>query len=240
MKIAQKIETQVKTFALGEVFKYAQLNIKPKEFTTVAKALERLRKKGIIKKVSKGVFYRPENSVFGELKPDNQEILKPYLFKKGKRVGYITGMALYNNMNLTTQVPSTIQIASFNKRIYVSIGSVKAKPVKSYVEITDENYELLQTLDALKDFSKISDLNKQSAINILISKIKELEPNQIKNIIKYALKYPPRTRAFLGAILEKIGKMKQLEILKNNLNPLTTYSYNINDELSTAINWNIK
>jgi len=240
MNIAQKIETQIKTFALGEVFKYAQLNIKPKEFTSVAKALERLRKKGVIKKVSKGVFYRPENSVFGELKPDNQEILKPYLFKKGKRVGYITGMALYNNMNLTTQVPSTIQIASFNKRIYVSIGSVKAKPVKSYVEITDNNYELLQTLDALKDFSKISDLNKKSAINILSAKIQELKPNQIKSIVEYVLKYPPRTRAFLGAILENLNILKNIKKLKQSLNPLTTYSYNIMKELPTANNWNIE
>ncbi len=241
MNITQKIENQINKFPLGTVFKYAQLNIDAKEYTTTAKVLERLRKKGVIKKVSKGTFYKPEQSIFGELLPDNQEILKPYLFKNGKRIAYITGMSLYNYMNLTTQVPRIIQIASFNKRIYVSNGAVKAKPVKSYVGISDKNYMLLQLLDALKDFKSILDIDKQSAINILISKVKNLKPNEIKNIIEYALKYPPRVRAFLGAILEQIKIFKSIEILKQSLNPLTSYSYNIsNKELPTAKNWNIK
>ena len=239
MKITQKIENQIKKFPLGTVFKYAQLKINAKEYTTAAKALERLQKKGVIKKVSKGTFYKPIQSVFGELTPDDQEILKPYLFKNGTRIAYITGASLYNYMNLTTQVPSIIKIASFNKRIYVSIGSVKAKPVKSYVEVSDKNYKLLQLLDALKDFKSILDINRQSAITILSNNIKNLQPKDIKSIVKYALKYPPRVQAFLGAILEQLKLFDEFKTLKDNLNPLTTYSYSINKELPTATNWNI-
>ena len=48
-----------------------------------AKAIERLIAKGVAKRVSNGVFYKPKKSVFGELKPSEDELLKQYLFEKG-------------------------------------------------------------------------------------------------------------------------------------------------------------
>jgi len=138
MGVTQNIQKQISKLADGTTFKYEQLDIEPQEFSATAKAIERLIAKGVIKRVSTGVFYKPKKTVFGELKPNEEEILKPYLFEKGKRIAYITGTSLYNRLGLTTQVPKSIKIASRDKRITVSNGNVKASPVKSYVDVTDK------------------------------------------------------------------------------------------------------
>ena len=241
MAVTQKILKQISNLADGTTFKYEQLAIEPQEFSATAKAIERLIAKGIIKRVSTGVFYKPKKTVFGELKPNEEEILKPYLFEKGKRIAYITGTSLYNRLGLTTQIPKSIKIASRDKRINVSNGNVKASPVKSYVDVTDKNFYLLELLDALKDFKKIPDLDKNSAIKILSNKLKELNIIETKLLIKCGLAYPPRVRSFLGALLENIKTESDLSVLKTSLNPLSEYKYGMSEKnLPTVENWNIK
>ena len=201
MKVAQKIENKIKTLKEGTTFKYQQLSIESNEYSAAAKAIERLIEKGIIKRVSTGVFYKPKQTIFGELKPNEEELLKPYLFQNNKRIAYITGVSLYNRMGLTTQVPRNIKIASRDKRITVSVGNIKGNPVKSYVDVTDKNFSLLETLDALKDFKKIPDLDKNSGIKIISNQLKKLNTKEIKQLIDYALSYPPRVRGFFRCFI---------------------------------------
>ena len=241
MNIAKKIEEIIDNIERGKTFTYKDLNIKKEEYSAASKSIERLIKKKIIKRISTGVFYKPKQTVFGELKPDEEKIITPYLFKNRKRIAYITGLLLYNKMGLTTQIPKEISIASNKKRIYISKGNIKAKAVKSYVEVTNKNYKLLELLDALKDFKKIPDLNKKSAISILTNKISSLNNKQIKELIKIALEYPPRVRAFLGALLENIDKNRDTKSLDDSLNPLSEYNLGLTkDILPTVEKWNIK
>jgi hypothetical protein len=240
MKVAGKIERKINRMQEGTTFKYQQLGIDQSEYRAAAKAIERLIKKGMIRRVSTGVFYKPKQSAFGELRPREEELLKPYLFQDGKRIAYITGVSLYNRMGLTTQVPNTIKVASRVKRVITKIGKTQVKPVKSYVDVTNENYYLLEILDALKDFKIIPDLDKKSAIAIIRNKICKLSENDQSKMIRYALKYRPRATALLGAILELSKKKNGLESLRTNLNPLTTYTLGIKKEtLPTAAEWNI-
>lgn len=240
MKVAEKVERKINRMKEGTTFKYRQLGLDHSEYSAATKAIERLIKKRIIKRVSTGVFYKPKQSAFGELRPREEELLKPYLFEDGTRIAYITGGSLYNRMGLTTQVPKTIKVASKEKRVTTKIGKTQVKPVKSYVNVTNENYYLLEILDALKDFKTIPDLDKKSAITLLKNKISNLSENDRSKLIRYALKYPPRATALLGAILELSKKKDGLESLKRGLNPLTIYKLGIKEEtLPTAPNWNI-
>jgi len=240
MGITQKIQKKISRFAEGSTFKYEQLSIDPQEFGAAAKAIERLIAKGVIKRASTGVFYKPRNTVFGELKPNEEEFIKSYLFEKGKRIAYITGTSLYNRMGLTTQIPKSIKISSRVKRITIANGNVKATPVKSYVDVTENNFYLLELLDVLKDFKRIPDLDKISAVKIISSKLKALNPTETKLLIKCGLAYPPRVRGFLGALLESIQTSADLTILRMSLNPLSEYNFSIQSVLSTAKNWNVK
>ncbi len=242
MALAAEIRKRIKQLPEGKTFGYEDLCIAKEDYTTAAKALERFRKEGLIKKVSKGVFYKPEQTVFGELKPDYSELLRPYLFENGKRVAYETGTSLYNRLGLTTQLAYRVKIASRSKRININSGALKADAVKSYAEVTDNNYEMLGLLDAFKDIKRIPDCPVSRAISRLSAIVKELNERQTELLIKYALNYPPRVRALLGAILEKNGiSMKGLEKLKESLHPLTIIKLGINEsDLPVKSKWHIE
>jgi len=241
MNIAKKIENNLKSIKDGKTFTYKELSIEKNEYQSAAKAIERLIKKGILKRISPGIFFKPKQTVFGELLPDEEEILKPYLYKNGNRIAYITGIYLYNKLGLTTQIPQIIKIASREKEIKVNKSNLKVKPAKSYADVTNKNFQYLEILDAIKDFKKIPDLSIETGISILLNILKGLKKYEIKKLIKYSLKYPPRSRALLGALLEQIGINDELNELKDSLNPLSEYSFGIKKEiLKTAENWNIK
>lgn len=240
MSVSEKIRKKVKKIPCGTTFTYKDLSIERTEFAAASKAVERLIGEGVFKRISSGVFYKPEVTVFGELKPSEEELLKSYLFDNGKRIAYITGVSLYNKMGLTTQVPKLIKIACKNKRITASIKGIDIKPVKSYVDVNGDNYYLLEVLDAIKDFKIIPDVDKKAALSILKRRIDSFSIKETGNLIKYALLYPPRTRAMLGAIFESLGKLEYLEKLQSSLNPFSRYNFEIKALLSTAENWGIR
>lgn len=241
MTLAAQIKAKIKKLPEGKIFRYNDLGIAKEEYQTAAKALERLQAKGVIKKLSKGVFYKPEQTVFGELLPDYSEQLRPYLFENGKRIAYETGFSLYNRMGLTTQMAFRLKIACRSKRISINRGSLKADAVKSYTEVTDANYELLGFLDAIKDIKRIPDCSVSKAVEILRGKIKDLNEKQISDLVKYALLYPTRVRALVGAIIEDLAIKVDTEKLRQSINPLTTIRLGLKkDVLSTIQNWNIK
>ena len=242
MALATEIRKRIKQLPEGKTFGYDDLRIAKEDYTTAAKALERLQKEGLIKKVSKGVFYKPEKTVFGELKPEYSEQLRPYLFENGKRIAYETGTSLYNRLGLTTQMAFRIKIASRGKRININRGSLKADGVQSYTEVTDSNYETLGLLDAIKDVKRIPDCSVAQAVRRLSAIVKALSEKQTELLIKYALLYPPRVRALLGAILENNGnKAKGIDKLKDSLNSLSTIKLGLKEtELPTKSNWYIQ
>lgn len=241
MTLASQIQSKIKKIPKGKTFGYADLGIAKEDFQTAAKSLERLQKKGVIKKLSKGVFYKPEQTVFGELQPDYSDQLRPYLFENGKRIAYETGYSLYNRMGLTTQMAFRIKIASRSKRISINRGSLKADAVKSYAEVTEANYELLGFLDAIKDVKRIPDCSVSQAVKILSGKINKLSEKQILDLVKYALLYPTRVRALVGAMLENLNMQANTEKLKQSLNPLTKVKLGLKEtELPTIKYWNIE
>lgn len=242
MSLATKIRDRIKQLPEGRTFRYDDLRIARAEYTTAAKALERLQKESLIKKVSKGVFYKPEQTVFGELEPDYDELLRPYLFENGKRVAYETGTALYNRLGLTTQMAFRTKIASRGKRIHVNRGALQADSVKSYVDVTNSNADVLGLLDAFKDIKRIPDSSVGQSVRRLGSILRGLEGKQIEFLIKYAMAYPPRVKALVGAVLQNNGYQgKGLEQLKESLNPLTTIKLGLKEtELPTKNDWYIE
>jgi hypothetical protein len=142
-------------------------------------------------------------------------------------------------MNLTTQMAFRIKIAS-NRRINIDKGSIKAKSVKSYAEVTEANYQLLGFLDAIKDIKRIPDCTVANAVKILSIKLKTFEDKKIDELVKYALFYPPRVRSLMGAILENIGITTNTKKLKESLNPITTFELGLKEtDLPTIKNWYI-
>lgn len=240
MKISQNIEKTVDRLPRGYVFTYTDFTTEVKTKEAVIKALNRMAAAGKIAKLAKGKYYKPEITPFGNLQPAQAQVVKDLLEENGKTVGYLTGYSIYNQLGLTTQVSNTIQIGknqirpSFKRERY-TISFIRQKNT-----ITKQNIPLLQILDALRYIKKIPDASIESSCRRLLSIVKNLSEQDTTAIVKLALKYPPATRALLGAMLDSIIETGQTELLYKSLNPITKYTLpNAANVLSTTEKWNI-
>jgi uncharacterized protein YlbG (UPF0298 family) len=242
MTLTDQIKRTINKIPEGKTFRYVDLPIDKEAFVSAAKVLERLQKDSYIKKLSKGVFYKPKKTLFGELKPDYSEQLKPFLLEGEKRIGYETGLALYNRLGLTLQVPFRTKIATKVRKNSIDRGFVKVDFVKSYCEITEDNYQLLGLLDALKDIKDIPDSTVPNSVSVLSSLLRKLPERELNKIVDYSLNYPARVKALLGAILEEmVVAPKLLRTLRDNVNPFSKITIGVSERtLPTSKNWNIQ
>lgn len=241
MTVTDKITSRINLIAPGAVFGYDTLGLSSDEVIAGAKALGRLAVKGTIKRVRKGYYYKPKVSLFGAQKPREDVLLELYLFDKNKQTAYVTGTRLYNRLGLTTQVSSSIRVASLDKQIKGKVGNTVIKPAKSYVRVTSDNIRYLELLDVIKDFNVIPDLSKEEGLIYLEKIINNLEREEIKKLISYGSCYPPKVRALLGALLEaNTDTANFIKELKESINPTSRYQYGISNALlPTAGSWNI-
>ena len=192
---------------------------------------------GKIAKLSKGKYYKPKNTVFGNLQPDQYQVVKDLLEDDGKVTGYLTGYSIYNQLGFTTQVSNTIQIGKNEirpslKRGYYTIAFIKQKNT-----ITKDNIPLLQILDSIRYIKKIPDSSIESAGKRLLAIIKDLTNENKITLVKLALKYPPAAKALLGALLDTAGNTKLTEPLLKSLNPISGYKFlGLDKVLNSATN----
>ena len=240
MKTSEYISLTIDRLPKGYVFTYADFSTDVNQKEAVIKALNRMVASGKIAKLSKGKYYKPETTPFGKLIPDQKQVVKDLLEENGKITGYLTGYSIYNKLGLTTQVSNTIQIgknevrSSFKRELY-TIAFVKQKNT-----ITKENIPLLQMLDAIRYIKKIPDAGVESSCKRFLVIIKNLSEKEINSLVRLALKYPPSTRALLGAMLEQLQQGEATEPLFKSLNPITKYKLaGAVKVLSNAEKWNI-
>ena len=237
MSVAKITRTYIDKLDNAKLFTYADIPSDNK--ATVAIELSRLFKKGIIKKVSKGKFYKPKKRLFGEVEPSSDDKISSYL-NSTDGVSYETGLNSFRQLGLTTQIANTITIATSKPYQKVEIDNIKLKFVPKRVDVAKEDIYLVQILDALKDIKKIPATTPENAFSYLRNIIqKETKANQLK-LTEYAMKYTPRTRVLLGAILKEIGLWQEAFQLKDTLNPITTFKIGISsDTLPSKKYWNI-
>ncbi|MEX2484031.1 MAG: DUF6088 family protein [Brumimicrobium sp.] len=239
MKTTDYIISVINRLPKGYVFTYADIDSEERSKEAIIKALNRLAASGKISKLAKGKYYKPEQSVFGELPPPQYQVVKDLLEDNGKAIGYLTGYSMFNNLGLTTQVSNTIQIGRNEVRPTFKRGRYTISFVKQKNNITKNNIPLLQLLDSIRYVKKIPDTNLTNAVKRILVIIKELPSQEQQKMVKLAMKYPPSTRALLGAILDEIGAGFS-EPLYKSLNQISKYDFpSVNKVLSSTEKWNI-
>ena len=243
MKTSEYIEDKIGRLPKNYVFTYVDFLTEVNKKEAIIKHLNRMVQSGKIDKLSKGKYYKPQESVFGTLLPEQYQIVKDLLEEDGrKRIGYITGYSIYNSLGFTTQVSNIIQIGTQHTRPKLKRGRYTISFIKQKNTINNENIPLLRLLDVIRFIKKIPDTTADKSCKRLLVLLKDLKDQDQVQIIKLAFKYGPGTRALLGALLSQIGiKEKQLlNELFESLNPITTYHIPISENvLPTAKNWYI-
>jgi hypothetical protein len=175
------------------------------------------------------------------MKPNDSELLKSCLYRRGQRTGYITGAALYNKLGISTQQPRTIEVATTGSRQEKNFGTIKVRLVVASAPVSDQNVPLLELLDVLKNVKSISDSSPAEVIRWLSGTISRLEETVVKDLQDLALKYySPSTKALLGFIVSCVG-FHPIPELKKSLSPVTKYNIGINEaEWPNAREWSIR
>lgn len=241
MKVSEYISFTIDRLPKGYIFTYSDFDTEQNSKEAIIKALNRLATSGKIVKLSKGKFYKPETTPFGKLQPNQSQIVKDLLETDGKVTGYLTGYSIYNQLGLTTQISNTIQVGKNEVRPTLKRERYTISFIKQKNTITKENIPLLQLLDAIRYIKKIPDTTIASACKRFLAIIKILSEKDKSTLVRLALKYPPATRALLGAMLEAMKNVVLTEPLRKSLNPITIYKLSgINKVLPVAEKWNIK
>lgn len=240
MKVTDYIAFIISKFPKGYVFTYSDFSNVVKKKEAVIKALNRMVESGKIAKLVKGKYYKPENTPFGKLEPNQAQVVKDLLENNGKLIGYLTGYSIYNQLGLTTQISNIIQIGKNQIRPNFKRERYTISFVKQKNNITKENIPLLQILDSMRYIKKIPDATIESSCKRLLSIISNLPENDKATITRLAAKYPPATRALLGALLDELQKKSLSELLYKTLNPITKYKLSgVKKVLRTTEKWNI-
>lgn len=236
MSISNTIKERIKRLTEGTVVTFDNFSDCENK-QAVALTLSRLKKEGVLERLEKGKYFIPKKTKFGTLGPSESSVLKSLL--RG-REGYISGLAAYNQLGLTTQVPNEITIVGSKYSRKTKIGRFQIKYVKGSAPIEKKSIMLLQILDAIKDIKKIPDTTIDESLKILKSKILSLNNFEKRKIITLSQYYRPSVQAIIGEILEEDGLRDEVKKLKENINPLTKFKYNFSKEiLPLQESWNL-
>lgn len=201
------------------------------------KALERMVKKGELKRAEKGLYYIPQKSIFGELPLSAKDFAQKYLYVGEKRIGYITGVNLFNKYGLTTQLSNTIEIATNTRKNSREYQGIKIKFIQNKAPITEENLKYLEILDILKNLKNIPDSDIQENYTLMKEIILKLAYEEIIILLDLAEKYYTAVvLALLGSMVEEKNILRVKKI-KESLNKTTTFKLNL--KIKNGKDWRI-
>ena len=241
MKTSDVVKKKVEKFREGYVFTYTDLNMPPDKTEAVIKALNRMVKRGELRKLSRGKYYRSRKTDFGELEPETYQIVKDLLEKDGRPVGYLTGFSVFNKLGLTTQVPNTIQIGINTEKKNIRRGMYRILFIRQKNPVNKKNIPLLQILDSIRYIKNIPDTSIDDSCRRISDIIKRMTPDDLKLLVRLALNYPPSTRALTGAIIETGISEEMARPLWESLNYVTQYKYNLSEKvLPNKTKWRIR
>jgi len=236
---SKTIEQTVNAFRSDYVFTYRDLGLPPESSANVIRKLNRMADSGVIQRLSKGRFYKPKQTMFGSLKPSQQEVVKDLLEKNGKIIGYLTGVSIFGQLGLTTQISNIIEIGVKGKKNNTRRGMYSIRFVQQANIITKSNIPLLQLLDSIKSIKQIPDSTPDSSYNRIKAIVKSLDEKNLDLMIKLAMKYNPMTRAIAGAIIEELYGEDEARSLRETLNPITIYKVGLTKTVLSTNNFRI-
>src|SRR5690606_15161059 len=149
------VKNIIDKFELGYVFTVSDFPITAENAKTISKILNGFVASGYLRKLSKGRFYKPEMSKFGELPPDTYQVVKDLIEKDGKVIGYIIRCSAINVLAPTTLLSVILKFVMRKKKKAIVRGINRIRFIRQYNAITKENIALLLLLDCLPFFKNI-------------------------------------------------------------------------------------
>lgn len=203
---------------------------------TISRALARLAKNGIVRRMAKGLYYIPKPTLLGESHPADLDLFQ----KKMQGRFRLTGVTAANRLGLSTQLPSRPEMVAYGRTDDALSAHIKIK----HRQGCQGNLTPLEgaILEVLRDGGAYLEASPSQAALRLTSLLRdEIPAARLTRLRDIALQDPPRVRAILGALLQSVGYPKALWIpLRHSLNPLSRFDFGVFGELANAKVWQSK
>lgn len=189
-------EYLAENFNENEPIFVSEIRIEGMTDVNLRQQMKKLADSGKIKRFDSGIYFIPRKTIFrsGSQLSTYRVIEKKYLQNEKQRFGYISGLMLANQMGLTTQVPMTYEVVT-NKatKDYRETKLAKARVIirKPRVEVTENNYKILQFLDLMIDIEYYSEVEGEQLQKRLLKYMQnmKLSFSKLEPYLKY---YPDR------------------------------------------------
>lgn len=200
----------------------------------VAQALSRLAREGTLRRVGKGVYYRPVATAFGPSVPSQTAVSAQTL----SAPVYPAGLAAANVLGLSTQNPGRIEYATPAPApptaLRGSIVHTRRPEQRSGLPTED-----VAILEVLRERARSSDLSSADTIRQLRRLL--ADEHRFTQLADAAVAEPPRVRAILGAFGQELGMpVAVLTRLRESLNPLSRFDFGQLRSLAHAREWQAK
>jgi hypothetical protein len=206
-------------------------------FTAVAQTLSRLVKAGVIERISKGVYYRPRQTTFGKSRPNPAAIQK---LAAGRKTLIPSGIAAANLLGFTTQSARRNELAtshlSLPRKLVGQETVIHTRRPEAWSNLSEMDAALL---DFLRHGGAASELSPEETVRRTLDLLSAA--GRYERLFKVADSEPPRVRAMLGALGERLGKRDHmLKPLRATLNPFSRFDFGVLCVLPNARLWQAK
>lgn len=163
---------------------------------SVRQQLKKLTEDGRVKRFATGIYFIPRKTLFrsGSTLSVESVIKRKYLTEGSNKCGYICGMLLANQIGLTTQVPMVYEITT-NKATTeyreTQLGKFRVVIKRPYVPVTEQNANILQFLDLMKEVVDISELEGKELTQRLIEFMR-VKGIRFGELVPYLSYYPEK------------------------------------------------
>ena len=162
--------------------------------------MKRLVDNGTLMKSYSGAYYIPKKVTFNNKTVTNTIIEEDYIFGKyiknnNKIFGYYSHYTLANMLGLSSQVPYVLEIRTNNTKSKVRKIEIDGRSFiirKSYVKITNDNVQVLELLDILKDLDEYIDLGNEGMAKKSLADFIVVNNISLEDVKKYIGHYPAK------------------------------------------------
>jgi hypothetical protein len=221
MSISKQVKERLSKMSPGLVFglaEFADLG----NLQAVALELSRLSKKGVIERLSKGKYFIPKASRFGNLQPSESTILENLIKENG---GYLGGTSALNRAGVTTQIPAQVVIRGARSNRKLKIGNLTVQFFRQGNQDADAQCsKLTDILESIRLIKRTPDGNFKTTLSRVSQLLKKLAKKERNDLIDLVKNERPYVRAIIGALLEHLGMVRVQEIKDWNHSRTATQS----------------
>lgn len=197
-----------KAYGYNEPIFISEIQLEGISDNALRQYFKRMVQSGDIIRFDTGVYYLPKASrILKKSYLDPMKvIIRKYIKNAGETYGYFSGATFANQIGLTTQMPTVLEIVTSKestKGRIVTVGSQKVRLKRPSIEITSENAGLLQLLDIVSQAKLYSEYPEQKTGEILkryvrnqrytreslMNSLPAITGTTAKNLIKWGIIY---------------------------------------------------